>query len=134
MVYKLNDPSSCFKPNDDHIQLLDTDSQQYLPDLKVTRLPAGYMMLQYSYIEETKVVPVLAIFRSAFTALEKLHEKGIVHSDVRTWNIVFTTDGIVKLIDFDLAGKVGENYPENYNHLSEERHPDAQGDKRRGQN
>ena len=41
MVYKLYDPSSCFKPNDDHIQLLDTDSQQYLPDLKVTRLPTA---------------------------------------------------------------------------------------------
>ena len=131
MVYKLYDTSSCFKPNDGHIQLLDTDSQQYLPNLKVTRLPAGYMMLQYSYIEETKVAPVLAIFRSAFTALDKLHEKGIVHSDVRAQNIVFTTDGIVKFIDFDLVGKVGENYPENYNHLSEERHPDIQPKKAR---
>ena len=63
---------------------------------------------------------------AAFTALEKLHEKGIVHSDVST------TDGIVKFIDFDLAGKVGEtypkNYPKNYNHLSGEHHPDAQAE------
>jgi len=131
MVYKLYDPSSCFKPNDDCIQLLDTDSQQYLPDLKVTPLPAGYTMLQYRYIEETNVAPVLAIFRSAFTALEKLHEKGIVHSDVRARNVVFTIDQNVELIDFDLAGKVGDSYPENFNHFGEEHHPDAKPKKAR---
>ena len=57
--------------------------------------------------------------------LGRMHEKEIVHSDVRLANMVFLQDGSGKLIDFDLADKVGTGYPVNYNYEFDERHPTA---------
>ena len=56
-------------------------------------------------------------------ALDKLHKKGYVHSDVRLQNMVFPRDGEAKLIDFDLTDNVGVPYPPNYNKSLEECHP-----------
>lgn len=49
----------------------------------------------------------------------------------QTSHLVFTVEGIIKLIDFDLAGKVGEEYPDIYNPLLDKRHPDARPGKPR---
>ena len=38
--------------------------------------------------------------------------------------MIFSSVGDAKLIDFDLTDKVSELYPQGYNHF-EERHPDA---------
>ena len=53
--------------------------------------------------------------------LAKLHEMDYVHGDVRSQNIVFTTNSSV-LIDYDLSAKVDSLYPRGYNHSFEERH------------
>lgn len=122
-VYKLYDTlNTPLKPNNNIIELLDDGDQKYLSDLCVTSLTTGgHKMLQYRYIKETNVSPTL----------EKLHKNGIVHSDVRARNLVFTVGGVIKLIDFDLAGKVGEKYPDIYNDLPDQRHPDARANKPR---
>ncbi len=52
---------------------------------------------------------------SLIRAVKALHEKGIVHADVRASNVVFCPNGEAVLIDFDWSGKPNErNYPKGF--------------------
>lgn len=69
--------------------------------------------------------------RQLLEALEQIHAQGIVHRDISPKNVLISTDGVVKLLDFDIArrrkrnqnadttilGTVGFASPEQYGFL-----------------
>jgi len=56
-----------------------------------------------------KLDEAISIASQSGEALHKAHEKGIVHRDVKSGNIMITSDGQVKIMDFGLAKLAGES-------------------------
>ena len=47
--------------------------------------------------------------RQLLEALEQIHAQGIVHRDISPKNVLISTDGVVKLLDFDIARRRKQN-------------------------
>ncbi len=53
-----------------------------------------------------RLVPALA---QLLDALEYLHQHGIVHQDLKPSNVLVRADGVVRLLDFGVASRIGHN-------------------------
>jgi eukaryotic-like serine/threonine-protein kinase len=51
-----------------------------------------------------QIVPLL---REVAEILEHVHSRGVVHRDIKTGNVMFTTDGAVRLADFGTSARTG---------------------------
>jgi membrane-associated tyrosine/threonine-specific cdc2-inhibitory kinase len=56
--------------------------------------------------EELPEIYVWSILRDIASGLKVLHEHDIVHLDIKPDNIFITEDGVLKIGDFGMAGKV----------------------------
>lgn len=90
-------------------------------------IPGGWWMVTMDYVNdeyeelEMLTMDARAHFHEEITAtIEKLHQRGFVHGDIRASNILVKKNGEpgIKLIDFDWAGVIGEvRYPMNVNRV-----------------
>jgi serine/threonine protein kinase len=60
----------------------------------------------------------VSIFEKVLNAIYYAHSKGVIHRDIKPSNIGFTTDGIVKVMDFGIALNI-----EEANRLTQTGHP-----------
>lgn len=124
MVYKLYDKWCLSDKEDLRVSL----GVSYLEPRRQSLSKDGrfYIMLIYKYIKQkTKELRSFQDYLAIMKTMEKLHRCGYVHSDIHDSNLLFPGDGSeAMLIDFDLMGRVGEDYPDGYNDLRV-RHPDA---------
>uniref|UniRef100_A0A7S2XKI1 Protein kinase domain-containing protein n=1 Tax=Attheya septentrionalis TaxID=420275 RepID=A0A7S2XKI1_9STRA len=78
----------------------------------------GLLVIAAPYREGRHFAKTPAAFIPIINELEKLHNEGFVHGDIRGFNTVFTDEGNHGwLIDFDFGGKVnkaGPVYPDGY--------------------
>jgi len=48
----------------------------------------------------------LQLFRELMFALGDIHEKGILHRDLKPQNLMFRRDGTLAIVDFDIAKNI----------------------------
>ena len=75
-----------------------------------------YIVMEYlegitlkKYIEQNKLLPwreVLNFSIQICSAIECAHKNNIVHRDIKPQNIMFTSDGILKVTDFGIAHRI----------------------------
>jgi cell division cycle 2-like protein len=77
-----------------------------------------YVVMEYldhelkSILEDRKIQftypQIKCLVRQLLEGLEYMHSKWIIHRDMKTSNILYSNDGILKICDFGLARKFGD--------------------------
>ena len=81
----------------------ETDGELYI----VMELVEGKSLHAMSAIAGLPPESVLRYGVQIASALARAHDRGIVHRDLKTANIVITSDGLAKVLDFGLAKEIG---------------------------
>ncbi|MGN0679020.1 MAG: serine/threonine-protein kinase [Oscillospiraceae bacterium] len=96
---------TCDFPNDAIREIARIDSP-YIA--KICEIGDDYLITEYAdgFSLSSRRIPPKEVFRVALElcdALSALHEKNVIHRDVKPSNIIMCNDGHIKLIDFDTA-------------------------------
>lgn len=82
-----------------------TDGLPYL----VMEFIDGIPITQYCNENELAIQQSLNLFREVCSAVQYAHQNLIIHRDLKPGNILITTDGNVKLLDFGIAKLIDED-------------------------
>ena len=63
----------------------------------------GQPVVTYCDHKRLNLIDRLHLFRWLFAAVQYLHQHGVVHRDLKPGNILVTTEGTVKVLDFGIA-------------------------------
>ena len=69
----------------------------------VMELVAGEAIDAYAERMRLSIAQRVRLFRSVCQVVHYVHQKGVVHRDLKADNILVTHDGVVKLVDFGIA-------------------------------
>jgi hypothetical protein len=73
------------------------------------------VVISYPRLEGNHKPTKVGHFICLIESLAHLHERGIVHGDIRASNIIFGANGGATLIDFDFSGDESRKYPKGFN-------------------
>lgn len=103
---------------EEHLDALQKIEHRHLPKIEEVVVQDGKLWLYEEFVQGktlTEVIQssktieteqILTITMAVLEALGVLHNKGLVHRDVKPGNIMITREGTVKLIDFDAVRAV----------------------------
>ena len=78
----------------------------------VMELVAGEPIDAYAERLQLSIAQRVQLFRSVCQVVHYVHQKGVVHRDLKADNILVTHDGVVKLVDFGIAKHVSPSTSE----------------------
>lgn len=113
-VYKVFDYRGRKVPEEERRQA--ALSLRWIPCCEVEVECDDCVVISYPRLEGNHKPTSVGHFSTLIEHVRGLHERGVIHGDIRASNVIFGPGQAARLIDFDLAGDGDRRYPSGFNH------------------